>query len=146
MTPKRKRRLIAVLAVVIGVGIATAMAVTAFRSNMLYFVTPSEVYAGEVATGTGFRVGGMVVEGSVRRDPDSLRVDFDLTDHAHSVPITYEGILPDLFREGQGIVAQGELNEDGVFIASQVLAKHDENYMPPEVTHSLESARKGDGP
>ncbi|MDX1569749.1 MAG: cytochrome c maturation protein CcmE [Xanthomonadales bacterium] len=145
MTPTRKRRLIAVLAVVAGVGLATALAVTAFRNNMLYFVSPSEVSAGEVQTDTPIRVGGLVVEGSVKRDPDSLWVQFDLTDYASIVSVQYEGILPDLFREGQGIVALGSLDGNGVLVASQVLAKHDENYMPPEVADALEKGKQKDG-
>ena len=140
MTPTRKRRLIAVLAIIAGVGVATTLAVNAFRSNMLYFISPSDVKAGMVQPGTPFRVGGMVVGGSVQRDEGSLLVRFAVTDTAHEVPIEYEGILPDLFREGQGIVAQGKLDADGTFVASQVLAKHDENYMPPEVADALERA------
>ncbi len=142
MTPTRKRRLAAVGAIVVGVGIATAFAITAFQSNMLFFISPSEIRAGAVENGTALRVGGLVVPGTVKRDPESLLVRFDLTDNASIVTVEYEGILPDLFREGQGIVAQGLLAEGGVVKASEVLAKHDENYMPPEVAEALEKAGK----
>lgn len=142
MTPTRKRRLVAVSAIIVGVGVATALAVSAFRENMLFFISPSEINAGAVEPGTLLRVGGLVVPGSVRRDPDSLLVSFDLTDGAKAVTVEYEGILPDLFREGQGIVAQGALGDGAVVQASEVLAKHDENYMPPEVAEALEKAGK----
>ena len=137
MTPTRKRRLYAALAVTIGVGAAVALTVLALRDNMLFFFSPTEVLAGEVPEGSNFRLGGMVVDGSVSRTPGSLKVRFDLTDYGEIVSVEYEGILPDLFREGQGIIAQGSLDDRSVFVASEVLAKHDETYMPPEVADSL---------
>ncbi len=136
MTPRRKRLFI-VLAVLAGVSVAAALAVQAFRDNMMLFFDPSQVVAGEAPRDRAFRVGGMVTKGSVTREPGSLEVRFVVTDFRHSVPISYSGLLPDLFREGQGIVARGRLNESGVFVAEEVLAKHDENYMPPEVAESL---------
>ncbi|MDJ0655941.1 MAG: cytochrome c maturation protein CcmE [Xanthomonadales bacterium] len=139
MTPTRKRRLYAALAVTIGVGVAVGLTVMALRDNMLFFFSPTEVHAGEVPEGSNFRLGGMVVDGSVTRTPGSLKVRFDLTDHGQTVPVEYEGILPDLFREGQGIIAMGSLNKDSVFVASEVLAKHDETYMPPEVADALKA-------
>ena len=142
MTPTRKRRLIAISAITAGVAVATALMVAAFQQNMLYFASPSEIAAGEVQLETGMRVGGMVVDGSVKRDPASLKVAFTLTDYAEDVVVEYEGILPDLFREGQGIVAQGKLTADGVFVASEVLAKHDETYMPPEVADALQKGKE----
>lgn len=142
MHPQRKRRLYGVLFIVIGVGIATALTMTAFRENLLFFFSPSQIAAGEAPLERTFRAGGLVVEDSVQRETDSTVVSFELTDGAHSVRVFYDGILPDLFREGQGIVAMGQLGQDGVFRASQVLAKHDENYMPPEVAEALKAAGK----
>jgi len=136
MTPRRKRLLI-VLGIVAGVGLAAALAVQAFRDNMMLFFDPSQVVAGEAPSGRSFRIGGMVTEGSVKREPGSLEVRFVVTDFQHSVAISYTGVLPDLFREGQGIVARGRLTDSGLFVAEEVLAKHDENYMPPEVADSL---------
>ncbi len=137
MTPRRKRRLYATVAILLGVAVAAALGLSAFQDNLLFYFSPSEVQAGEVPQGTAFRVGGMVVDGSVTREPGSLKVSFVVTDYAEQVPIDYEGILPDLFREGQGIIAQGRLGADNRFVASEVLAKHDENYLPPEVADSL---------
>jgi len=136
MTPRRKR-LLAVIAIVAGVGAATALAMLAFRDNLLYFYNPSQVLAGDAPPARTFRIGGMVTEGSVVRTPGSLEVRFVVTDFRHSVPVRYEGLLPDLFREGQGVIAHGRLNAAGEFVADEVLAKHDENYMPPEVAESL---------
>jgi cytochrome c-type biogenesis protein CcmE len=136
MTPRRKRMVI-VLAVLAGVSIAAALAVQAFRDNMMLFFDPSQVVAGEAPQNRAFRIGGMVTQGSVQRQPGSLEVRFVVTDFRHSVPISYTGLLPDLFREGQGIVARGKLDGSGLFVADEVLAKHDENYMPPEVAESL---------
>ena len=137
---KRQRRLFVVLMLLLGVGGAVALTLNAFSENLLYFVSPSEVAAGKTPAERDFRLGGMVTEGSVQRDPDSMRVRFVLTDYAKEVPVQYDGILPDLFREGQGIVAKGHLNDQGVFVASEVLAKHDETYMPPEVADALKRA------
>lgn len=139
MTPRR-RRMIVVGLILIGVSLATFLALTAFQKNLLYFYTPSQVAAGEAPEGYPFRVGGLVVEGSVQREPDSLTVRFSVTDGSSAVPILYTGILPDLFREGQGIISVGQINTEGVFEASQVLAKHDENYMPPEVADALKQS------
>lgn len=136
MTPRRKR-LLAVLAILAGVGVATALAMLAFRDNLLYFYNPTQVLAGDAPDGRKFRIGGMVTAGSVQRTPGSLEVRFIVTDYRNSIPVRYEGLLPDLFREGQGVVAHGRLVEPGVFVADEVLAKHDENYMPPEVAESL---------
>jgi cytochrome c-type biogenesis protein CcmE len=136
-----RRRLVAgVVLIVLGACTAAALALRAFRENLLYFYSPTQVTAGEAPEGRPFRVGGLVVAGSIVRDPRSLAVRFVLTDTLHDVPVHYDGVLPDLFREGQGIVANGRLRADGTFEAAQVLAKHDENYMPPEVAKALEAA------
>lgn len=142
MTPKRKQRLILVCLMVVGVGAAAMIGLKAFNENISLFRSPSEVAAGDVTEGTRFRIGGMVVEDSVQRRTDNLDIKFQLTDRVHTVPVSFNGILPDLFREGQGIVAMGQLDDKGVFVASEVLAKHDENYMPPEVAEALEKAGK----
>lgn len=136
MTPRRRRMTVVGL-IVLGVGLAAYFALQAFQKNLLYFFTPTQVAAGEAPQGYPFRVGGLVVTGTVRREPDSLNVRFTISDGAATVPVSYSGILPDLFREGQGIIAIGRMNGQGVFEASEVLAKHDENYMPPEVAESL---------
>ena len=129
------------LLVLIGVGIAVALALKAFNKNILYYYTPSQVAAGEAKPGQMFRMGGLVANGSVQRVPGSMTVSFVLTDMQHSVPITYTGILPDLFREGQGIVVHGSLTDGGRFTADEVLAKHDEKYMPPEVAAAIAKAK-----
>jgi cytochrome c-type biogenesis protein CcmE len=136
MTPRRKR-LWSVALMICGVAAATAFALQAFQKNLLYFYNPSQVRSGEAPAGGVFRVGGMVERGSVRRASGSLEVQFTLTDFAERVVVSYTGVLPDLFREGQGIIARGRLGPDGTFVAEEVLAKHDENYMPPEVKESL---------
>lgn len=123
-------------------GIAAALVLNAFQSNLVFFFTPTQVSAGEAPKGRTFRIGGMVQTGSVQRQSDGLTVRFIVTDTAHNMPVTYRGILPDLFREGKGVVAQGKLGEDGGFHADEVLAKHDENYMPPEAQHALDQATK----
>jgi cytochrome c-type biogenesis protein CcmE len=143
MTPKRKNRLITAALILAGGGVATALILTAFEKNLMYFYSPSEVVAGEAPASRKFRVGGLVVNGSVKRVPDSLAVEFTLTDTVHEVTVVYDGILPDLFREGQGIVAHGKSRPDRIFEASEVLAKHDENYMPPEVASALAAAKPG---
>ncbi|MGH8249964.1 MAG: cytochrome c maturation protein CcmE [Steroidobacteraceae bacterium] len=142
MTPRRKR-LLAVLAIVIGVGAATTLAMLAFEDNLLYFYSPSQVTAGEAPQQRTFRLGGMVTQGSVQRSPGSLKVQFVVTDFRQSIPVRYEGLLPDLFREGQGVIAHGQLSREGEFVADEVLAKHDENYMPPEVAESLQLPTPG---
>ncbi len=136
MTPRR-RRLILVLGILAGVAIAGTLALQAFRENVMFFFDPSQVAQGEAPEGERFRLGGMVEKGSVVRAPGSLQVQFIVTDFQRSVPVHYSGVLPDLFREGQGVVAHGRLGTDGVFNADEVLAKHDEKYMPPEVKRSL---------
>lgn len=140
MTPKRKQRLILVCLMVAGVGLAAMIGLKAFNENITLFRSPSDIMAGAVKEGTRFRIGGMVVENSVQRRTDNLDINFELTDRVNTVPVSFTGILPDLFREGQGIVAMGQLDDKGVFVASEVLAKHDENYMPPEVAEALEKA------
>ncbi len=146
MKPARKQRLILISLMVIGVSIATGFALKSFNDNLMYFFSTSDVVAGKAPKDNLFRLGGMVIKGSVERPNDGLMVRFKLTDFSKEVTVEYTGILPDLFREGQGIVANGKLNAQGVFIAEEVLAKHDENYMPPEVKQSLKNqSEKGKG-
>ncbi len=137
MKPARKQRLILIGLMVIGASIATAFALKSFNDNLMYFFPPTDVVEGKAPKDALFRLGGMVIKGSVERPGDGMMVRFKLTDFKKEVTVEYTGILPDLFREGQGIVAHGRLNSQGVFIAEEVLAKHDENYMPPEVASSL---------
>jgi cytochrome c-type biogenesis protein CcmE len=139
MTPRRKRMLV-VLGVLAGVGIASVLVFRALSENMMLFYDPSQVAAGDAPNGRPFRIGGMVTKGSVTRDTGSLEIRFVVTDFKHSVPVTYTGVLPDLFGEGKGVVAHGRLTPNGVFAADEVLAKHDEKYMPPEVAKSLKGA------
>jgi len=139
MTPRRKR-LVIVLGGTAGIAAAAALVLSAFQSNLVFFYTPTQVAANEAPTGRTFRVGGLVQEGSVARDGVAVR--FVVTDTARQMPVRYEGVLPDLFREGKGVVAQGQLAADGVFVAREVLAKHDENYMPPEAAEALKQAGK----
>ena len=133
----RQQRMLAVGLAAVGLAIATALTLRAFQENMMFYVEISEVAAGNVPEDRNFRVGGLVVENSVKRAEGALDVVFTLTDTVNELPIVYSGVLPDLFREGQGIIAHGRLDEDGRFVADTVLAKHDENYMPPEVADSL---------
>jgi cytochrome c-type biogenesis protein CcmE len=126
----------------VGIGLIAALVLNAFRSNLVFFFTPTEVAKGDAPAGRAFRIGGLVEAGSVKRQPDGINVRFVVTDTAKSIPVIYQGILPDLFKEGKGVVAEGKLGADGTFTASQVLAKHDENYMPPEAAHALEQAQK----
>ena len=141
MKPRHKRLAI-IAAGVAALGVAAALVLNAFQSNLVFFFSPSQIAAGEAPKDRAFRVGGMVQTGSVKRLGDGLTVEFIVTDTAQSVPVTYKGILPDLFREGKGVVAQGRLGPDGVFRANEVLAKHDENYMPPEAKHAIDQAHK----
>lgn len=141
MKPRHKK-LALVAAGLALLGVATALVLNAFQSNLVFFFTPTQVMKGEAPLERTFRIGGMVQEGSIQRDPDGLTVRFVITDRLNSLPVTYKGILPDLFKEGKGAVVQGKLSQGGLFVADQVLAKHDENYMPPEAAHSLEEARK----
>ena len=140
MHPKRKKKLILVLLMLTGVGLIVGLVLYALSQNINLFFPPSDIAQGKAPYEKRIRAGGMVREGSVVRSPDSLLVTFVLTDYAHDVTVSYEGILPDLFCEGQGIVAQGKLQPNGVFVADEVLAKHDENYMPPEVTEAINQA------
>jgi cytochrome c-type biogenesis protein CcmE len=135
MTPRQKRMAM-VAGIVFGVAVASWLGTQAMRSNVMFFFDPSQVAAGEAPTGERFRLGGMVVKGSIEKTPGTLDVKFLVTDFKHTVPVTYSKILPDLFRDGQGVVAHGRL-DNGVFVADEVLAKHDEKYMPPEVSRSL---------
>ncbi|MGE0031661.1 MAG: cytochrome c maturation protein CcmE [Steroidobacteraceae bacterium] len=136
MTPRRKR-LLAVVAIVGGVAAATALAMLAFQDNLLYFYNPTQVVAGEAPSGRTFRIGGLVTQGSLQKTEGTLKIRFMVTDFKETIPVNYEGLLPDLFREGQGVIAHGRLADNGEFVADEVLAKHDENYMPPEVADSL---------
>lgn len=137
---KRSRRKVLVLAIVFGVSVSTVLGLTAFEENLLYFYSPTQVKSGDAPEVHTFRVGGLVVDDSVIRAPDSLMVQFDVTDNEETMTVEYTGILPDLFREGQGIVAMGSFNSKGRFVADEVLAKHDEKYMPPEVAAALQAA------
>ncbi|RME33095.1 MAG: cytochrome c maturation protein CcmE [Gammaproteobacteria bacterium] len=142
---RRQRTLLFVTFLVTGIGAATILALRAFDENLLYFISPSEVAEGKAPAGRAFRLGGMVEKGSVEHAEHRLRTRFVITDFAHRVTVQYDGILPDLFREGQGIIARGRLDRNGVFVAEEVLAKHDENYMPPEVAGSLKQAERDGG-
>lgn len=142
MHPVRKQRLIVVLLIVFGAAVAVALITFALRENINLFYSPTEIAEGKAPVGKQIRAGGMVLEGSIKRDPDSLRVDFVVTDYLASVSVTFVGILPDLFAEGQGVVAAGKMGSDGVFEATEVLAKHDENYMPPEVQSAVDAANE----
>lgn len=142
MTP-RKKRMVLVLGILAGVSIAGALALTAFRENVMFYFDPSMIASGQAPVDERFRLGGLVAAGSVKRTPGTLEVRFNVTDLKHEVPVMYNGVLPDLFREGQGVVAHGRLQPDGVFVADEVLAKHDENYMPPEVAKSLKEKNGG---
>ena len=139
MKPRHKR-LAAIGLGVVALAVAAALVLTAFEKNLVFFFTPSQVAASEAPQGRTFRIGGMVLAGSVKRS--GVDVQFVVTDTAKSIPVVYRGALPDLFREGKGVVAQGQLGADGVFRAREVLAKHDENYMPPEAAHAVEQAQK----
>ncbi|HEX6321830.1 MAG TPA: cytochrome c maturation protein CcmE [Burkholderiales bacterium] len=139
MKPRHKR-MAAIALGVVALGIATALVLMAFEKNLVFFFTPSQVAANEAPQGKTFRIGGMVLEGSVKRE--GVEVQFVVTDTAKTIPVVYRGPLPDLFREGKGVVAQGQLGPDGIFRAREVLAKHDENYMPPEAAHAVQKAQQ----
>ena len=139
----RTRRFAWIAAGLAALGVAAALVLNAFQSNLVFFFSPSQVAAKEAPQGRAFRIGGMVEAGSLAREPNSLTVRFIVTDTAKTIPVTYTGLLPDLFKEGKGVVAQGTLESDGVFHASEVLAKHDENYMPPQAKDAVDQARKG---
>jgi cytochrome c-type biogenesis protein CcmE len=137
MKPRTQRFALIALGIVVLAG-AAAFVLNAFQSNLVFFFTPTQVHQGEAPKGRTFRAGGMVKEGSVVREGNHVR--FVITDTVHEMPVTYVGLLPDLFKEGKGVVSQGKLGDDGVFVASEVLAKHDENYMPPEAQHAMDQA------
>jgi len=139
----RVKRLGWILGGLAALGIAAAMVLNAFRSNLVFFYTPTQIAAKEAPQGRAFRVGGLVESGSLSRDPNTLTVHFRVTDTAQTIPVTYTGLLPDLFKEGKGVVAQGTLGSDGVFHANEVLAKHDENYMPPAAADAVKKAHDG---
>ena len=141
MKPRRKR-LLWVLAGVALVGLAVTLVLCALDANVMFFYSPSQIHAGEAPQGAAFRIGGLVEVGSLQRSADGLQVQFMVTDEVQRVPVRYQGLLPDLFREGKGVVASGKLQANGVFEASEVLAKHDENYMPPEAAKALEDAAR----
>ncbi|OGA15657.1 MAG: cytochrome c biogenesis protein CcmE [Betaproteobacteria bacterium RIFCSPLOWO2_02_FULL_66_14] len=141
MKPRHKRLAIIVSGVAL-LGIAVALVLNAFQSNLVFFFSPTQVEAGEAPRDRAFRIGGLVREGSVKRGQQGLIVTFVVTDTAKDIPVAYSGSLPDLFREGKGVVAQGRLGTDGVFRATEVLAKHDENYMPPDAQHAIDQAQK----
>src|SRR5437667_6101696 len=138
---RRHKRIAFILAGVAGLGIAAALVLSAFRNNLVFFFSPSQVASKEAPVGRTFRIGGLVEKGTLKRDNDGLTVHFTVTDTAKSIPIVYKGILPDLFKEDRGCVAQGRVGSDGVFYADQVLAKHDENYMPPEAGQAIDNAK-----
>ena len=139
--PKRRKKLLIILGLLTGTGIIVGLVLYALSQNINLFFSPTDIAQGKAPVEKRIRAGGMVREGSLVRATDSLKVKFVVTDFVENVPVTYEGILPDLFREGQGIVAQGKMNSEGVFVADEVLAKHDENYMPPEVMEALNEAQ-----
>jgi cytochrome c-type biogenesis protein CcmE len=140
----RQQRMVLIACVLAGVVVAVGLGVRAFQENLSYFFSPSDVVAGKAPTGRSFRLGGMVVDDSVRREPGSLTIDFTVTDLANTVPVRYTGVLPDLFSEGKGVVVRGQVGAGGLFVAQEVLAKHDENYMPPEVADALAKTRQAE--
>ena len=141
MKSRHKKLLVIVLGLA-GIGIAAALILNAFQSNLVFFFSPTQVANGEAPSDRAFRIGGLVEDGSLKREGNGLTVRFVVTDTAKSMPVVYQGILPDLFKEGKGVVAEGKLGANGLFTATQVLAKHDENYMPPEAATALEQAAK----
>ncbi len=140
MTPARKKRLSLIILMIVGVAVGVGFALKSLNENIMFFFSPADIQAGKAPENKDFRVGGVVVDGSVSRPGEGLTVEFDLTDNASVVKVKYTGILPDLFREGQGIIANGRLNDSGIFVAREVLAKHDENYMPPEVMEAMKKS------
>ncbi len=136
----RHKRLAIIVTGVVGLSVAALFVLNAFRSNLVYFYSPTEILEGKAPVNKTFRIGGLVEKGSVRRSGDGLKVDFIVTDLSKRIPVHYEGVLPDLFREGQGVVAQGRLDADNRFLAKEVLAKHDEKYMPPEAARAIKGA------
>ena len=138
---RRHKRIALIIAGVAGLAVAAGLVLSAFQNNLVFFFSPSQVVAKEAPVNRTFRVGGLVEDGSLKRDSDGLTVRFVITDTAKTIPVVYKGILPDLFKEGKGCVAQGRVGDDGIFYADQVLAKHDENYMPPEAGKAIDAAK-----
>jgi len=138
----RHKRMAFIVVGLAGLAVAIGLIANAFNQNLVFFFSPSDVQAKQAPVNRDFRLGGLVEQGSLKREDDGLTVHFIVTDNANTIPVTFTGILPDLFREGQGVVAQGKLNENGVFMAKEVLAKHDESYMPPEVQDALDKAKQ----
>ncbi|WP_136416631.1 MULTISPECIES: cytochrome c maturation protein CcmE [Oxalobacteraceae] len=138
----RHKRLVLVAAGLAALGLAAWLVLSAFKQNMVFFFTPTQVFSGEAPKGRSFRIGGMVENGSLKRQPDGVTVTFVVTDTAQKLPVTYKGILPDLFKEGKGVVAQGKLDNEGKFVAEEVLAKHDENYMPPDAAYAMKKGQE----
>lgn len=139
---KRHKRIVFIVCCLAALGLATWLVLGAFRNNLVFFFSPTQVSAKEAPVGRTFRIGGLVEEGSLKRDTDGLTIRFTVTDTANTLPVVYKGILPDLFKEGRGCVAQGKVGPDGVFYADQIMAKHDENYMPPEAKEAVEKAHR----
>lgn len=138
---KRHKRIVFIVAALAALGLATWLVLGAFRNNLVFFFSPTQVMAKEAPIGRTFRIGGLVTEGSLKRDADGLTIRFSVTDTASTIPVVYKGIMPDLFKEGRGCVAQGRVANDGVFYADTIMAKHDENYMPPEAARALDQAK-----
>jgi cytochrome c-type biogenesis protein CcmE len=142
MTPRRKKTMYIIIGALIGLGLAVGLVLYALKNNVSLYFTPTQVFNKEAPQGRSFRIGGLVEAGSVKREGDGLTVHFNVTDTVKTMPVIYKGILPDLFKEGKGVVAQGKLDTGNVFLAEEVLAKHDENYMPPEAKDALDKAAK----
>ncbi len=138
---KRHKRTVFIFACLAAIGLATWLVLGAFRNNLVFFFSPTQIATKEAPVGKTFRIGGLVQDGTLKRDLDGLTVRFTVTDTANTIPVVYKGILPDLFKEGRGCVAQGRVGTDGVFYADQIMAKHDENYMPPEAARALDQAK-----
>lgn len=138
---RRHKRIVFICASLAALGLAAWLVLGAFRNNLVFFFSPTQVAAKEAPTNKTFRIGGLVEQGTLKKDPDGLTIRFTVTDTANSIPVVYKGILPDLFKEGRGCVAQGRITADGVFYADQIMAKHDENYMPPEAAQALDKAK-----
>jgi cytochrome c-type biogenesis protein CcmE len=142
---RKRRRLVMILSALAVLALAAGLVLSALDENLVYFKAPSDIQAGEIEAGKQFRLGGLVAENSFTKAADGLTVEFIVTDMAHEVPVRFKGLLPDLFREGQGVITEGRLDAEGVFVATSVLAKHDENYMPPEVAEALQKAGQWEG-
>jgi cytochrome c-type biogenesis protein CcmE len=138
---KRHKRAVFIFACLAAIGLATWLALGAFRNNLVFFFSPTQIATREAPIGKTFRIGGLVQDGTLKRDTDGLTIHFTVTDTANTIPVVYKGILPDLFKEGRGCVAQGHVGSDGIFYADQIMAKHDENYMPPEAARALDQAK-----